>query len=194
MWNIFEQPWALLILAIVILIVVAIIRAVLPEKRRWWQWLLPVLFVIAAFGLDFFVKTDFEKIKTVLKTGVNAVKNEDPSAIENILTNDYRDSRHRNKDAIMRNCRFFFSQPLVDKTYTTILQTDISAPDATLVILVRILFDEKSEVSDFVRIMLVKAEVRLQKQPKGNWLINRTEILAMNNQPAKWHDVKHNGW
>ena len=55
----------------------------------------------------------------------------------------------------------------------------------------RILFDEKSLVSDFVRIMLIKAEIRLQKQPDGNWLITRTEILAMNNQPAKWQDVKH---
>ena len=191
MWNIFEQPWTLLIAAVISLIIIVIVRAFLPEKKKYWQWLLPVLLVVLAFGLDFFIKTDLEKIKTVIDTGVKAVRNEDPPTIENIIADDYKDSRHSNKKALIQHCRFFLSQPLIDKTYTTIRKTNISAPNATVVMLVRMSIDKESEIAGFTNIMLVKAEVHLKKQQDNNWLITRTEILALNNQPAKWRDIKN---
>ena len=57
--------------------------------------------------------------------------------------------------------------------------------------LVRMSIDKESEIAGFTNIMLVKAEVHLKKQQDNNWLITRTEILALNNQPAKWRDIKN---
>jgi hypothetical protein len=42
MFNIFEQTWTLLGASVIILFVILTIRSVWPERRRWWQLLVPV--------------------------------------------------------------------------------------------------------------------------------------------------------
>ena len=37
--------------------------------------------------------------------------------------------------------------------------------------------------------MLVKAEVNLQKQTNGTWLITRAEILELDLRPVNWQDI-----
>lgn len=192
MFNIFEQPWGLLTVAAIVLIVTLILRTFLPDKKHWWQLLLPALIVAAAFGLDFLVETDLEKIKGVITTVVKAVKQEDPDAIGPLIADDYRDPRHRTKARLMNHCRRRLSQPLVDKIIKSILAVEISSPRATTIFTVRIVFDERSNVyQNFMRIMLVKVKLDLEKQSDDRWLINRTEILEINRQPANWRNINY---
>ena len=123
---IFEQPWPLLITAGVVLLLVVIFRSVFPQKRRWWQWLLPAVLAVAAFGLDFLVKTDLEKINAVIKTGTKAVEEENPDAIEAIIADNYRDSYHKTKDELMRHCRIVLEEPLVEKSIKRIQSIKLS--------------------------------------------------------------------
>ena len=191
MYDIFERPWALLITAVIVLLVMSAGRVIFPEKRRRCQWFLPALLAASAFGLDLLVKTDAEKIKAVIYTGVKAVENEEPDAIEPIISDNYHDSYHNTKKALMRRCRATLSPPLVEKNITRILTIEIppSKTTATVTFTVRIVFDKQSYVyQSFRRMMPTKLKLHLQKQRDKRWLISRVELLEIDLQPAKWQD------
>ena len=115
MFDIFEQPWTLVGAAVLVLFGMLTFRSILPEKRHWWQLSLPVFIAAAAFGLDFLVETDLEKIKTAIKTCIKAVEEENSNVIEKHISQGYRDSYHNSKADLMRYCRSLLSQPLVEK-------------------------------------------------------------------------------
>jgi len=171
------------------------VRSIFPEKRHWWQLVLPALLAVAAFGLDLLVKTDLEKINAVINTAVKAVEEENPDAIEAIISEDYRDSYHNTKGKLMYHCRARLVPPLVKKNYKTILEIEISPPTATAVFTVRVVFDKKSFVyHSFKRIMLAKVKLNLQKQQDNSWLINRAELLEIDRQRANWRDIRQLRW
>jgi len=191
MFDIFEQPWTLLIVAILVLLVMLMLRRIFPEKRHWAQWLLPAFLTVAAFGFDLLVKTDSEKINAVINTAVKAVEEENCHAIAAVISDNYRDSYHNTKRDLMRHCRARLSEPLVEKNYKTILERDISPPAATVVFTVRIIFDKKSFVyQNFKRSMLTKVKINLQKEQNGSWLINRAEILKIDGYPTNWRRIR----
>lgn len=191
MFNFFEHPWGLIIIAIITFFVVLIFRSISPEKRRWWQWCLPAFLIVAAFGLDLLVETDLEKVNAVIDTGVKAVEDEDPDSIEQIIADNYSDSYHSTKSVLMSHCRAQLSEPLVEKNIKRIVSIDIQPPEATAIFTVRILFDKQSYVyQSFKTQMLTKVQVDLQKQLNNQWLINRVELLAIDLHPSDWKDVK----
>jgi hypothetical protein len=189
MWNILEQPWTLLAVATALFITVAVVRVFVDKAR--WLWLIPLLTALAAFALDYAFMTDREKIDKVFATAVEAFENEDCNAIEQLIAEGYKDSRHTNKGELMRNCRVVMDEPLVSKSYSSILERNISGDEAGIRTLNRILFDERSKAAQFAKIMLVEAEIELQKSPAGDWLISRIEILRVNNQPTKWSNISY---
>ena len=85
MWNFFEQPWTLLGAAVIVLLGVLTFRIVWPEKRAWWQWLLPVGIAVLAVGLDWAVATDYEKIDRIGKIAMRAAEQEDCAALGRLL-------------------------------------------------------------------------------------------------------------
>jgi hypothetical protein len=187
---IFEQPWPLLITAATVSLLVLIVRSILPEKRHAWQWLLPALLVAAAFGLDFLVETDLEKINAVIDIGVKAVEEENPDAIEPIIADNYRDSFHRSKNELMRHCRIRLSEPLIEKNIKRTQSVELSSQNATAVFTVRMLFDKRGYIyQSFKQQLHVKAKVNLHKQSDGRWLITRTEILELDLRPVNWKDI-----
>jgi len=191
MFDIFEHPWGLLTLAVVTLLILLMFRRIFPEKRHWWQWLLPAFLIAAAFGLDALVQTDLEKINAVISTAVKAVEEENPDAIETIISNSYHDSFHPTKEALISHCSARLSEPLVEKNIKRIVSIDISPPEATAVFTVRIVFDKRSYVyRDFKQFMLAKIELDLQKELDKSWLINRAEILEIDRQPVNWRDIR----
>lgn len=194
MWNIFEQPWTMLIIAAISFLLVLILRAVAFEKPRHWLSLIPIVVVLLAFGLDMFVQTDPEQIRYTIDIAVKAVEDENYQAIEDTLAADYADSRHRSKDAIVKRAEDILEPPFVDRIYDSILEMNIAGQTAEVVLLNRILFDKQSDVAAFTSILLAKVKIELEKQSDNRWLIKRTEVLAINNQPAKWTDVSYNNF
>jgi len=192
---IFEQPWPLLITAATVLLLVLILRSILPEKRHAWQWLLPALLVAAAFGLDYLVETDLEKINAVIDIAVMAVEEENPDVIEAIIADNYRDSFHKSKNELMYHCRVKLAEPLIEKNIKRIQAVEVSSQNATAAFTVRMLFDKRSYVyQSFKERLHVKAELDLQKQPDGTLLITRTEILELDLHPVNWKDITQANW
>ena len=192
MFNIFENPWGLVTAAIVALLILMVFRgSIFSKKRRSWLWLLPFVLAFAAFGFDYLVETDREKINAVIDTGVKAVEGEDPDTIEVIVADDYADSYHRSKSSLMAHCRDVLSEPFAEKNIKRIVSIDIQGPKASIIFTVRVLFDKQSYIyQSFKQQMLVEVQAELGKHPDGGWLISRVELLRLDFQPAKWQTIK----
>jgi hypothetical protein len=191
MFEIFEQPWTLVGAAVLVFFGMLTFRSFFPEKRRWWQLLVPVLITVAAFGADMLVQTDREKINSVIDTAIKAVQQEDCSAIEAVIADNYSDSYHSTKKQLLDHCRRELSKPLVEKGKKTGLLIDISDSNATAILFTKIIFDKNSYISqNYKSFLLVKARLSLRKQPDKRWLISRIEILELDQQPTNWNHIR----
>ena len=191
MFDFFEQPYTLIGAAILILFGILTFRSFCPEKRRWSQLLVSVFLTVAAFGVDILVQTDTEKINSVINTAIKAVQQEDCSAIEAVIANNYSDSYHITKKLLLDHCRRELSKPLVDKGKKTGLLIDISDSNATAILFAVIIFDKNSYISqNYKSFLLVKARLSLRKQPDKRWLISRIEILELDRQPTNWNHIR----
>jgi hypothetical protein len=198
MWNVFEQPWTMLVTAVVVFFVMQIVCMAISKKRRWLaigRFALPAFIALLGLGLDYFVQTDLEQIKALIKTSVKAVENEDCDIIESLISENYRDSFHSGKAALMAHCRTVLIEPLIEKNVLHLIEIKISPPKATAVFTVRIMFDKQSEVyQSFKHTMLVKVKLDFQKElvrpkPKVNWLISSVELLEIDMQPVSWGHI-----
>jgi hypothetical protein len=191
MFDIFEQPWTLVGAAVLVLFGMLTFRSFSPEKRRWWQLFVPVLLTVAAFGTDLLVQTDREKINSVINTTIRALQQEDFSAIEAAIAENYSDSYHGTKEQLMDHCRRELPQALVNKCKKTGLLMEISDPNATAVLFAMIVFDKNSYISqNYKSFLLVKARLSFRKQTGKKWLISRIEILEIDKQPTSWGHIR----
>ncbi|MDH4240056.1 MAG: hypothetical protein OEW48_10875 [Phycisphaerae bacterium] len=182
---------AALALAIAALLTLQIIHIIQTYEHRRWQWFLPVILTVSAFGLDLLVKTDLEKINTVISTIRKASEQEDCNAIGALISADYSDSFHNTKDALMNHCRRLLSEPLVEKSRQMGIKTEISPPKAEVTLTIVVHFDEQSYVHrEYKSLVILKIELDLQKEQDKRWLINRSEILEIDKQPFKWRDIR----
>ncbi|MHC4621327.1 MAG: hypothetical protein ACYTEQ_26590 [Planctomycetota bacterium] len=178
----------LLIAAIVILLALPALQPFLLRNRRWWLWLLPPCLALLAFGCDWLVKTDLEKINALIKTAMKAVEEENCDAVAALIAPDYIDSYHNTKESLISHCRRRLSEPVVDKNTRMGLKIELSPPGATATLAVLTTFDPKGYVHrDFlVPSLLTKVELTLQKQPNKEWLIAGAEILEINH----WRNIR----
>ncbi len=190
MFNIFEHPWGLLTIAVIISLILLVLRWLSQEKHLLYLWFLPVLLALAAFGADALVQTDREKITSVISTAVKAVEQEKPDVIDKIIAPDYSDSYHTKKNRLMGRCKSWLSEPLVEKNIKRILDMQITPPAAVVTFTVRTIFEEESIISEtYKREIFFKLKVNLKRQPDNSWLINRAEILEIDRIPATWKDI-----
>jgi hypothetical protein len=189
MTNIFEQPWLLLIVSGVVLLAVVVFRGLFPQRHRWWFWLLPVIIVIAAFAIDFFVRTDAEKVRDVIAKAVKAVEKEDAEAIGPLISNDYHDSFHASRQALLDNFRGRLSEPIIEKNVYGIVSLDVRPPNATAVFTVRVVFDPQGPIYEYRKIMLFKLQAGLRKEG-AKWLFTHVEVLGIDLQPANWQHIQ----
>ena len=192
MLDVFDQPWTLIGAAVLVFFGVLTFRSIFPEKNSLWQWLLPLLVIAAAFGTDYLVQTDLEKIDAVIHTGMKAVKNENYRTIETIVADDYSDSLHDSKASLITHCRQKLSQNLVEKNKKTGQLITMSGRNATAIIFLTMTFAKDSYISqNYLSFLQMKVELYLQKQSYNNeWLITRVEIREINRQPVSWSQTR----
>ncbi len=192
MWDIFDQPWTLLGAAVIVLLGVLTFRSVWPEKRRWWQWLLPAGVAVLGFGLDAVVATDLEKINRMIQAAMGAAEREDCAALGRLIADNYSDSFHEDKQAIVTHCRARLVAPAVERVKKIGAVLQITPPKATVTLTVSVRLEQGSYwVRTYgITAALVKAQFWMSKQPDGNWLVTRIEIEEVNKVPASWGMAK----
>ena len=147
MWDFFEQPWTLLGAAVIVLFVVLTVRSVLPEKRRPWQWLLPLAVAALALGLDILVVTNLERIHATMKSLLQAVEEEDCQRVALHIDRDYSDSRYGGKTELIAHCRQEFDGPTVQKIKQLSDTVEISGRQAEVTISLFLRFEEASRIA-----------------------------------------------
>ncbi|MCP4261169.1 MAG: hypothetical protein GY774_27230 [Planctomycetes bacterium] len=190
MYSIFEKPWILLIVAVVVLLVIYIIRAFKPEKRQWWHLFIPLMIAISAFAIDIFVETDRENINSIIKSCIKASRNEDADTIDTFIASDYHDSQHLSKQEIMIFCRAIFSEPAIERFVKLNQSIELSPSNATVLVKGFLFFEKESRFyKELKPAMAVKLELGLKKYSGKEWQINRVEILEIDNQTIDWDNL-----
>ena len=191
MLNIAEQPWVLLGVAVIVLFVVLTYRSVIPEKRRWWQWLIPLLVAAGAFGIDSAIETDREKIISVLNTGIKALEKEDFNLAQSIISDSYSDSLHRSKEQLISHINRELPRNTVEKSKKTSALITISGNKAKVNLFMHITFNQNSDVTQIYSIpfIQVKADLNLIKKNE-KWLVDNIEIRSVSQQPVTWNQIR----
>ncbi len=192
MFDFFEQPYTLVGAAVLVLFGVLTFRSVLPEKRRFWQWLFPVVLAGAAFGLDRLVQTDAEQINATIDAGVRGIEAENLNAIGQVISDSYSDSLHSTKQRLLFYCRQTLSQSLVVKTRIKgVKLMDLSEANATAMVFTQMTFDKNSYVAEnYKPSLLIKTRLNLKKQPGVGWLICRVELEGLDGQSVSWRQIR----
>jgi len=189
MFDVFEQPWTLLATAVIVHLVIGVVRIVRAKDKQWRYYVPTVLLIIAAFGLDFLVKTDLEKINNILTVCRKAVEQEDVKTLEAFISPNYSDSVHKSKRAVVNLCSALLDEPVVEKATQMSKEVEISAPNATVVLEGLVKLDERSAYSQYKPVVIVKVKLYFGRNHSGSWLINRIDVLGIDRHKMGWKDI-----
>lgn len=182
---------AVLGLGIATLLTFMIIHIIATYERHRWQWFIPLILAFSAFGLDFMVRTDLERINALIKTARKACEQEDLDAIGALISENYSDSFHNSKEDLVNHCRSLLTEPLIETTTKMSLEIDISSPRAEAILVSIVNFERQSRIyRDYKQFVIFKIRLYLQKEPGKKWLIHRTEVIEIDRQPFKWRDIR----
>lgn len=167
-------------------------RSVLPEKRRWWQWLLPIALIVAAFGLDALVETDSEQINALIDAGIEAVSTRNIAGVDRILSPNYRDSAHGSRERLLYYCQQAVEQnQVVEAKRKGVRLTDISHSGTTANVFIQMIFDQNSYFAEnYKPSAQVRVDVTFEKRPGPGWLVRCVELRSIDGQPCSWRQIR----
>ena len=191
MFNVFQQPWTLIIVGTICLLVILIFRAAFVDKKRPWQLALPFVIVGLAFGLDFAVQTDYEKIITALNGAIDSFEAKQTESIEEVIADDYADAVHNSKGLMLAYCQGLFNVAPVRKI--SILTKEIAVEESIAVFTAEVVvhFAKESEFAKMGKsLMLVKGQLFLKKTDDKRWLVYSSQLLELDRKSVNWQQIK----
>ena len=186
-YNIFQSPLLIVIASMFVWIVVSIIRLTVPEKGRKWHMLIPLVMLICAFGIDYLVQTDHEKLDSVIDEAIAAAVTCDIAAIEALLADDYADSVHRSKAAVVSAARRQLREAIIEKIKKINCLITVNNSSAIINIEAIVHLLGHNQYAAITSIVPIKMEVACTKVPNGIWRVSSADITAINNSSATWN-------
>jgi hypothetical protein len=184
--DIYQSPWTLIITAVALFCIITIFRNVKPEMRRWWQLLIPFVVLAAAFGIDYLVETDKEKITARIHEARAAVLNRKPKVIIEMIDEDYQGQHRYDRNIIMRKAQQYFSRPFAEKIRINYNEITITGDEATSQLSVTVHFDESADAAQFVTLAIIQANIGFVRRG-DDWMVKSVEIEKVNNkEPPRW--------
>ena len=150
---------------------------------------MPILLAASAFALDYFIETDAEKVRAVLARVVKAVEKEDAELLTPLFSDDYHDSFHASREALLNNCQWWLSGPIIEKNILRIVSLEVKPPNAEAVFTVRVVFDPQGPVFEYRKMMVFKLRADFHEE-RSAWLISRVEVLEIDLHPADWRQIQ----
>lgn len=188
-WNPLEKPWLLTVIAIVVFAVLHIVRDFKPAKIGKWYLLVPIIIIALAFGLDYLIETDREKIFTIIDVAETAIVNEKIEPLEQIVAVDYSDSRHSDRQQAFEHCKVLYLIAPLSSINHTYMELNVDQAKAVAEIEAFISFDPESQAGAMVSKVMVKLRVTFAKDPAA-WKIISSELLEVNRKPLNWGQIQ----
>lgn len=188
MSNVLEQPWLLVGVAVLVLLGVMTFRSVWPEKQKVRQWLLPLAVAGLAFGLDALVTTDPEGIHDTVNAARRAIVAENAAGVAACIAPPYNDGYHKSRDELVQHLRRQLVGPTVARISKISEDLRISGTRADMMLFVSLRLEEQSQIAqrDGVLGCVLRAHLRLVKQPDQRWLISSIDQLEVDQMPVSW--------
>lgn len=185
MWNIFQQPTLLIIVAAIVFFAQRIFRWVNVDKCPNTYLLIPLLIVGLAFGIDYVVKSDTERINSLISTVRKAIIQEDADTVEENMKADYSDAYHRSRDVAISHLHSLFQLAPIKSAKIMQKEMEINGRSAILKIKAFLYFEPDAPLS----IATIVFSLDLEKNADKDWLIAGSEFLELNNHPVGWDDL-----
>jgi len=185
MWNIFEQPWLLIIVAVILFIAHRIWRGIQPEKMKNKYLLVPLVVLLLAIGLDFIFKTDVEKINGVIKTTKRAAVEIDTEAVKSIVWEGYSDIANSSRDEAISYFKSGLSVAPLERVFIAEKNIEINGEKAKVRAKAGLIFKPEAPISATSIVL----EVELKKFADGRWLIVTSELIEFGKQKMNWNQL-----
>lgn len=176
--------------AVLLIAVVAIANIFISWKYKKLLFLIPLAVGLSGFFIDHFIKTDKEKIIDTIHSASEAIENENLKMLAELISDDYRDSAHYSKRHLLRRAEVFLDTSFVDKAVVTVNEPVIDVNSATAAVFARVLFNENSEIGQYMKQMFFEFELELHETTGQSWEIGRAELVEVNRQSAGWGKVR----
>ena len=187
MWNIFENAWLLLTLAGIALVVTSIVRQGKPE---WGlkPLLVPLILGLLAFGLDYWVTTDYEAVSRIVPACRKAAIAGNVNGIMKHISPNYADSRHRNRQSLRNAIERIIPRASIKKVRFQSYIITITGDEAESEFLAAVHLDTDSEYAAAGSLVFVEMRFEYEKINK-TWYISSMEVTEVNYQPMNWRDI-----
>ncbi len=184
--NIFYQPWTLVIIGLSAELAVLIGARFWPLKVRRKHLLIGPILIGLAFGLDYLVTTDTEKIEAIIATVVQAAQEEQAEDIISFIAPDYADSFHHSRESFAAFCRQIFSQPQIEKNWLTNKEFKLRKTEATVWITAVTRLDERNQWTAGLSVIKTTWRLEFSRQPDKSWLITTIELIGLGDKLVDW--------
>jgi len=187
MWNIFENCWLLLALAGISLVIASIVR---QEKPEWGYkpLLVPLILAVLAFGLDYWVTTDYEAVSALLPACRKAAVAEDTNAIMRHISPNYADIRHKDRAALQSAIERIIPQASIEKVRVQSHVITINRDRAESEFRAAVHLNTNSGYAMAGSLFFLEMQFEYEKINK-TWYIQRMEVTEVNDHPMDWGDV-----
>lgn len=184
MYNIYENPWLLFFVSLFVLVVVVMYRRLFPDKCRFWQLTIPFALMAAAFGIDHFVKTDYEKIELTIKQGVRSAVDADMDLLEPIISPDYADGRYTSKQNLLKSLGRIIDKANIKRIKIRHNFIEIDNKQASSQMRITVFMQPESELGSLNSLMFIELELEFEKR-RDNWQIRSIDVISLNDDPLK---------
>jgi len=189
MYGIFQSPWVLIWVSVGIWLAAAIVHITSPVRKRRWHMIAALVVFAAAFGIDYSVKTDREKIDSLIDRGIEATVVADVEAIGSIIADDYVDRVHRSKAEFMGKCRRSLKRAVAESIRPMYYNVSVDGTSAVVDMSAMVhLLPHNSPVPE-VQIVPVKLRIECKRYAENEWKVSSADLVEVNGTVVNWNGI-----
>ncbi len=185
MWNLYEDPWLLLIVGIIVLIIGVWIRNNAAGRKGLWVVLAGLLISAGGFGLDYAVATDYEQIEQIIYICRNAAIQRDIRPIVPLISASYHDSVHFNRQTFIDNIDSVIQTAAISKVRFQELNINLLGATGRADIKATVFLDQNSSYAAAGGLFFVEMSVNFRRD-SNRWTIAGAEVETVNNNRVDW--------
>ncbi len=185
MYDIYENPWLLFSASIFVLVVVVMYRRMFPDKCRFWQLIIPFALMASAFGIDHFVRTDREKIDTIINQAIKSTVDKDMNLVSSLISPDFSGNMFTSKKDLINSLNRHLNQANVRKIEKRHNFIQVENATGTSNLRISVFMNPESNYAPSKTLIFIKLELEFEKID-DNWLVLEMQVISLNDNPLNF--------